>query len=210
LNGAVPWGPHRLVYLDMRLPEGRAAHLTDLRVTKLPSEPILALADKRGALHVTHEVKGFDHVKLEVRGLDVLPDRGAFAIHIAFDDAPGIDAFVLANKLVASAQPEVLSPEIGQVVLDSRPEIAWRPFRSPELAPWEARAVYIGVTRDSTKAQVFEFSRWEPGDLGRVQVDGPLEADGHWVDLLCLEQRSFGGIWISRGANTARPFRVVR
>ena len=55
--------------------------------------------------------------------------RGAFAIQVAFDDAPGVDAFVLANDLVVSEQPEVVSPEVGQVLEDSRPVIAWRPYR---------------------------------------------------------------------------------
>ncbi|MGZ3424807.1 MAG: hypothetical protein ACXVEF_07360 [Polyangiales bacterium] len=216
MNGALPFGPHRLVFLNMRVVEGRAAHVKDMRVTRLPNEPILALADKRGALRVTRDPKGFEEVAIDVRQLEVLPDRGAFAIQIVFDDAPGIDTFVLANKLVASAQPEVTSPEVGQVFKDPHPEIAWHPYRSPELASWEQPSLYMSISRDSTKESAWNFYKWEPGDLGSVRVGDPgtpsatLEPDSYWLDIMCQEERTFGAIRISRATNRARPFTVVR
>ena len=214
MNGANPSAPHRLVFLNMRVSEGRLAHLKDIRVTRLPSEPILALADKRGALRVTHDENGIENISIDVRQLDVLPERGAFSIQVVFDDGPSIDAFVLVSKLVASAQPEVTSPDVGQVFKDPHPEIAWRPYRSPELAPWEARTVYVGLSRE--KEVRWSFYKWEPGELGSVRVGDPgtpsatLEPDSYWVSVMCAEERAFGGIRISRATQTGRPFSVVR
>jgi hypothetical protein len=216
MNGVHAWGAHRLVFLNMHVAEGRAAHLKDIRVTKLPNEPILALADKRGALRISPGPKGFEEIAIDVRQLDVLPDRGAFAIKVTFDDGPGIDTFVLANKLVASAQPELTSPRKGQVFNDSRPEIAWRPYRSPELAPWEVRTLSLGISHGPTNAYAWSLYKWEPGELERVRVGDPgtpsatLEPDAYWLDLLYSEERTFGGIRISRGAETGTPFSVVR
>jgi hypothetical protein len=214
MNGTNPSGPHRLVFLNMRVTEGRLSHLKDIRVTRLPSEPILALADKRGALRVTHDEKGIEDISIDVRQLDVLPERGAFSIQVVFDDGPGIDTFVLANKLVASAQPEVTSPDVGQVFKDPHPEIAWHPYRSPELAPWEQRSVYVGLSRE--KGVGWSFYKFEPGELGSVHVGDPgtpsatLEPDSYWVSIMCAEERTFGGIRISRATHTGRPFSVVR
>jgi hypothetical protein len=217
LNGANPFGAHRLVFLYMRVLEGRAEHIKDIRVTRLPSEPIIALAEKRGTFSVTHGKKGFDEIKLEARGLDILPDRGAFAIQVVFDDGrPGIDAFVLANKLVASTQPDVTSPTVGQVYSHPHPEITWRPCRSPEYMPWEARSVNVGIVRESTKEDAWTFYKWDPGELAKVRVGDPetpaakLEPDSYWLSLLCTEERKFGGIWISRLSETGRSFSVVR
>jgi hypothetical protein len=212
LNGANPFGANRLVFLSMRVVAGRAAHVKDIRLTRLPGEPILALtgSSPRGELVVSPAANGLEDVKLQAKQLDVLPDRGAFEIHVAFDDGPGVDAVVLANKLVASAQPEITSPAVGQVLTDPRPEFAWLPFRSPEYAPWEARAVHVGVSRESKDA--WTFYKWDPGELGSVHVGEPatLEPGPYWMSLLCMEQRMFGGIWIMRLSETAGPFSVVR
>jgi len=214
MNGANPWGAHRLVFLKLRVTEGRAAHVKDVRVTRLPGEPILALAAGRGELRVTRETKGLEDVSVDLRRVDVLPDRGAFAIQVDFDDAPAIDAIVLASKLVASTQPQITSPGVGQVLRDA-PEITWRPYRSPELAPWETRALFLGLSGETTK-EAWSFYQWEPGDRGRVRVGvegtpiARLAPDTYWVDLLYLEERTFGAIRISRAAEAGSRFTVVR
>lgn len=209
INGANPFGAHHLVYLDLRVPVGRSSHVKDMRVTRLPNEPILALSEKRGTLRIKRDAPGFERVDLEVRGADlVLPERGAFAIQIVFDDAPPIDAFVLASKLVASAQPEILAPEVNDVLRDPHPELAWRPYRSPALAPWESRSMWLGLSRDD--AQAWELYKWDPGELGSARVDATLEPGSYWLDLLYIEERTFGGIRLARAAEAARPFNVVR
>lgn len=216
LNGATAFGPHRMVFLFARMTEGRAAHVTDIRVTRLPSEPILGLREKRGVYVVEHTMPGFDDIKLEARNLDVLPDRGAFSIRVEFDDGPGLDAFVLANKLVASAPPEVTSPAVGQVVKDPHPEIAWIPYRSSELASWETRALNVGVSGDGAPQSAWSVYKRSPGELSSVRVgeagtpSAALEPGSYWMDLMYSEERRFGAIWISRGTNSARPFSVVR
>ncbi len=210
LNGANPLGAHRAIYLYLRVAEGRAAHVKEMRLTRLPSEPILALSEERGALSVAHVMKGFEDIKLEARALEVLPDRGAFGIEVVFDDGPRIDTFVLANKLVGSTHPEVTAPAMGQTFDDPRPEIAWRPFRSPELASWEARAVSVWIGRDATKDTAWSFYQREPGELASVRSSTSLDPGSYWVSVMCSEERSFGGIWISRMAETGRSFSVVR
>jgi hypothetical protein len=216
MNGANPFGAHRMVYVNVRVAEGRAAHVRDIRLTRLPNEPILALADKRGALRVKHDVKGFEDVVLEIRHVDVLPDHGAFAIQVVLDDGPGLDAFVLANKLVASAPPEVTSPVAGQVLKDAHPEITWRPYRSPELAPWEARVLNVTVSRGPAYEGAWTFYEWQPGERSYLRVGDPgtpsatLEPDSYWLSVMCGEERTFGGIRIQRATDTGTPFRVVR
>jgi hypothetical protein len=214
LNGAHPFGAHRAIYLDMHLVEGRAAHVRDIRVTRLPSEPILSLAGGLGTFHVEPAANGVEDVKLELRDVDVLPDDGAFAIAVEFDDAPAIDAFVLADKLVASTLPEVTSPQAASVLDDPQPEIAWRPFRSPQFASWEKRALYVGVSGGPDI--VWQFYEWQPGERSGVRVGesgtgaARLEAGAYWMQVMCSEKRMFGGIHVSRDAVTARPFSVVR
>jgi hypothetical protein len=222
LNGTHPFGTHRLIFLNMHLTEGLAAHLKDIRLTKLPNEPILSLADKRGALRVAHNAeKRIDDVSIDVRNLDVLPDRGAFAIQVTFDDGtPGLDTYVLANKLLASTQPELTSPTVSQVLKDPHPEIAWHPYRSQQFAPWESRSLSLAISGDSVKRDVWTFYKWEPAeDLGSLHVGDPkggtpstaaLEPDSYWLSLMCMEDRVFGNVRISRASQTARPFSVVR
>lgn len=210
MNGSVPFNAHRLVFLKLRVAEGSAAHLKDIRVTRLPNEPILGLAEKRGGLHVSHGSKGFDDISFDVRNLDVLPDRGAFTIHVEFDDGRSVDTFVLANKLVVSAQPELTSPAPGQVFKEPRPEIAWRPYRSPELSPWETRALAVGISREPTNAPVWDFYKDEPADLASVRVDPAFEPGAYWINMMFMESRSFGGVHLTRMTQQGRPFDVVR
>jgi hypothetical protein len=218
MNGTHQSAPHRMFFLNMRLSEGRLAHLKDIRVTRLPSEPLLALADKRGWFRVNHDEKGVENISIDVRRLEVLPERGAFSIQVVFDDGPGIDTFVLANKLVVSAQPEVTSPDVGQVFKDPHPEIAWRPYRSPELAPWEQRTLWVSVSRENGDASIgaWSFYKFEAGELGSVHVGDPgtpsatLEPDSYWATVLCAEERTFGGVRLSRMTQTARSFSVLR
>lgn len=214
LNGATPSGPHRAIYLDMHVAEGRGAHVRGMRVTRLPGDRILDLEGRRGALQITPGPPGLDDVKLELRQPDELPDRGVFAIHVAFDDGPAIDTFVLADDLVARAQPEITSPTVGQVFDAPQPEIAWRPFRSPELRAWEKRSLYVDVSRDEESA--WSFYQWEPGDRGSVRVGeagttaAALKPGSYWMSVLYAEDRTFGGIHASRVVQVARPFSVVR
>jgi hypothetical protein len=209
VNGANPFGAHRMVFLDMRVAQGRTAHVKDVRLTRLPSEPILALADNRGVLQIKHVEAGFEDIDVEVRGLETLPDRGAFGIHIAFDDAPAFDTFVLANKMVGSTQPEVTSPDVNQVLADARPEIGWLPYRSPQYASWEDRSVWMGIS-GSAKSMVWDFYKWAPGELASVPVTKSLEPDSYWLSVMCTEERTFGGIRLSRATESGRPFSVVR
>lgn len=216
LNGMTAFGPHRLIFVNFHVAPGRGAHVTNARLTRLPSEPLLDASAGLGTLRVLHDSTEYDEIKLERRQLDVLPDRGAFAIAIAFDDAPGVETFALASKLVASAQPELLSPATNAVLDDPRPEITWQPFRSPELAPWETRQTWIGISHGPKDELAWTFYEWQPGDRSRVRVGEPgtkaasLAPDSYWIDFLAMEERTFGAVRISRGANTARPFRVVR
>ena len=181
-----------------------------MRVTRLPNEPLLSLSEKRGALKRKSDEKGFEGVAVEVKNLPALPDRGAFAIQVTFDDAPPIDTFVLANRLVASAQPELLSPDVNESLGDAHPTIAWHPFRSPEYATYESRSLWVGVSRDNDRGLAWDFYKWDPGELASAPVTNSLEADGYWVSLLCMESRAFGGILMYRGSESGRPFRVVR
>jgi hypothetical protein len=207
MNGVNPYGTHRMVYLKVRLDEGRAAHVKELRLTRLPGEPILDLAQKRGAVRSSKAEKGVEEIALEIRNVEVLPDRGAFAIQLAFDDGPGLDTFVLANKLVASAQPEVTSPDVGQVFKDPRPPIAWHPYRSPEYAAWETRGVNIAVSSEA-KPDAWSLYQFQPGDLGQA-TPAPLDPGAYWVSVMYAEDRGFGPIRIQRATDSGRPFTVV-
>jgi hypothetical protein len=216
LNGMTAFGPHRLIFLDLHVAPGRGAHVTNARVTRLPGDVMLDASAGLGTLRAVHDSKEYDEVKLERRQLDVLPDRGAFAIEIAFDDAKTVETFVLASKLVASAQPEVTSPLANAVLDDPRPEITWQPFRSPEIAPWETRGTWIGISHGPKDELAWSFYEWDAGERARVRVGEPgttpasLAPDSYWIDFMAGEERRFGGVRISRLSSTARPFRVVR
>lgn len=67
-----------------------------------------------------------------------------------------------------------------------------------------------------TNEYAWGFYEWDPGERGSVRVGDPgtpsatLAPGSYWLDLLCMEDRTFGGVRLTRASESGRPFSVVR
>lgn len=149
--------------------------------------------------------------------LDRLPKDGVFSVRVEIDRAPLFDTWFPASKLAATSTPEVASPTSANVVSDAHPVVQWKPFRSPEWAPFDRRRVGVYVSDTTTNNVAWYLWKEEAGELSRVRIgdhDGAkktsLAPGSYWLALTGAESRSFGPITIDRRGQTGVPFNVVK
>lgn len=219
MNGAHRYGTYREIHLWTRVRNGLAARITNITVRRLPDNDVLLdLASGRGKLRpVRHERPGWEDVVLSSVDLDRLPTSGVFSIRVEVDHAALFDTWFVANKLAATAMPEISSPAPAAVVSDNHPVIQWTPFRSPEWGPFDQRRLSVWVGDPKTNEQAWSLWQGEAGELSRVRIGDfegapkkALAPGSYWLTVTGGETRSFGPISIDRDGQTGVPFSVVK
>jgi len=209
MRGEHRWATYRTIFFYAQLEKGLGTHVQDLTVRTEPDHAtVLDRASGLGKWRVTPREK-FDEIVLEAQNVAApLPD-GVTTFHLGFDDGRAIDTWAFVRGLGSSASPEVASPTAEATLSDPSPTFEWTPFRSPEYASFEDRSVSIYVADNTTKGEAFDQYVWAPGELSRWKVDKKLAPGSYWLAFTCQEERSFGGIRLSRHSQRGVPFTIV-
>jgi hypothetical protein len=201
------------VYLYGRIPD--ASRLKVLSVRLLPDEALLDERAGLGELHRVHEAEGRERFVLE-RQVPELPREGVVALHLELADGTVSDGWFVSHSQVSSATPEVLSPTPASAVSGAHPVVRWKPFRTPEFAPYERRTLSVYLARDNKEGVAWDFWTQNYGDLAEVRAgDEPnaskeaLDPGDYWLNVSCGETRAFGPVTLARESRTSLGFHLV-
>jgi hypothetical protein len=146
------------------------------------------------------------------------PGDGLYELTLKLRDGATTAGWVILGNLIATASPHVLAPSPGATVRASGLTARWRPFRSPELRPFERRGFSIGVyATDLGRDWEPLWRRWskEPEtsslEMGKG-ADGtvvPITPGRRALTVLYRETRQFGPVQLRREASTLVPFTVA-
>lgn len=209
--------PRNAIFFQARLRD--ASHVTGVAVRRLPGETLIDTRAGKGTYEVIRAEPGFEDIKVEIVVAE-LPADGVFTLRIERDDAPPTEGWFIARSMTSSAVPEVRSPVSSRSFTERNPVMSWVPFRSPELAPYEQRSLYVSVSGDAaTNGKALSWSFWtaDVGELAQLRIgDHPgtqklaLEPGTYWALLGAIEARQFGPVRLERVSRRGNPFHVLR
>ena len=212
-NVTSPW---QSVFLWMRVREGLTAKMTNITVRRPDGEVFLDQASGRGVVSIKHYVPGFEDVVLERGASPTLPSDGVLTVRVDVAGVPLLDTWVIARNLVASATPQILSPQVSASLADANPVVSWVPFRSPQNAAYEERTLSVYVSDQASEKGVWDFWTGNAGELATVKIGdhasapkARLEPASYWLALSAGEERFFGPIRMTRMSRAGVPFNVV-
>jgi hypothetical protein len=184
------------------------SHLTGFTVRRLPGETLLDKATGKGHFEVLHspgvQKAGFDEVVLDSGPIAAPPADGVLSVRLELDDGTVSEGFAIGRALGSEATPEVRSPAPWASISDPNPKVAWAPFRSPQCASFERRAIGVQVAQAGVRDLVWEL--WSNNaDAGKTA----LSPGDYQLLVVAGEIRSFGPVDLIRGSRTAQPFHVA-
>lgn len=209
MRGEHRWATYRTIFFYAQVEKGLGEHVQDLTVRTEPDHAVvLDRATGVGKWRVTPREK-FDEVLLELQNAAApLPD-GVTTLRLSLDDGRLVDTWTFVRGLGSSAAPEVTTPVPETTLSDPSPTFEWKPFRSPEYAPFEDRALSIYTSDDKTKTTALDHYVWQPGELSQWKVDKKLAPGSYWVAFTMQEERTFGAIRLARNSQRGIPFTIV-
>lgn len=183
---------------------------------RMASPSGLVLVDRAQGVGQWMEDKDEDgeHVRMKSETRREPPPAGVYFLEFGLANGETVRTYVILNHHAASTAPEVLYPQPDATVTTATPTISWADYRSPELKPWEYRAVSVWI--DRLPAYDAAWDKWtddmsrttmtvgESGGHGTTALD-----DGSYELSVCgIEIRHFGEIKVRREAIRTVPMTV--
>jgi hypothetical protein len=176
---------------------------------------ILDKKSNLGEWSVEPEDGGFKYV-LEQPHTNAPIGSGLYFIKIETARGKNVEGYVILSNHVASKAPTILKPEVGQSGAETKPELAWLDFKSPEITECDHRSIYLTIRRKGAWDAVWEKNFWENplptstemenGEPGAIES---LTPGSYLFGVRYNETHKFGPVRIRRVAQSIVSFEVT-